>query len=354
MIQKMIIMGNTIYREINNPYGFIYITTNMINGKKYLGQKNFHRNWKTYLGSGQALKQAIQKYGKENFTRNIVYICYSPEELNQVEYDLSVFLNVVESPDWYNLVYGGGTMAGYSPTQEVREKISKANKGKPAPNKGIPMSEEAKRKISEKYSGENAIWYGRHHTEESKEKIKQARTGIKASQETREKMSKQRTNSTSYFYGHHHSEKSKIKMSEAKKGEKSITARPVIQLTKDGRFIKEWLYIKQASDELGILATNISYCCRHNGSSVGGFIWVYKDEYDPSKTYGCINHKKHKVIQLTLDNTFVNEYESITQASKSVGISGSSISNYCRGVSNPSGEYKWMYAEEYYNQYIKN
>ena len=346
-------MGNIIYKKINNPYGFVYITTNMVNGKRYLGQKKFDKKdkWKTYLGSGTAFKQAVRKYGEENFVKNIVCICYSIEELNQIEHDLSVYLDVVKSPDWYNLVYGGSTMAGYSPPIEVRKKLSKALKGKPAPNKGIPMSEETKRKISERYSGENAIWYGKHHTEESKEKIRQARTGTKASKETREKMSKQRTNSMSYFYGHYHSEESKIKMSEAKKGEKSVTARPVVQLTKDGKFIKEWLYIKQASDELGILATNISYCCRHGGSSVGGFIWVYKDEYNPSKSYKCTNHTKHKVVQLTLDNKFISEYESVSQASKSVGVSSSSISNYCRGISNPSGEYKWMYADEYYKQY---
>ena len=39
---------------IENPYGFVYITTNLVNGKRYLGQKtmNSYRNWKDYLGSG--------------------------------------------------------------------------------------------------------------------------------------------------------------------------------------------------------------------------------------------------------------------------------------------------------------
>ena len=52
--------------EIENPYGFIYITTNMVNGKRYIGQKKFCDGWKTYLGSGKLLKEAIKKYGKEN------------------------------------------------------------------------------------------------------------------------------------------------------------------------------------------------------------------------------------------------------------------------------------------------
>lgn len=84
------------YSEIKDPYGFVYITTNLINGTCYLGQKKFDQQWKEYIGSGIAFKNAVKKYGKENFTKNIIYICYSAEELNQVEYDLSVFFDVVK------------------------------------------------------------------------------------------------------------------------------------------------------------------------------------------------------------------------------------------------------------------
>ena len=51
-------------------YGFVYLTTNTINNKKYIGMcKNTHRD--NYLGSGKVLKQGIDKKGKENFTRGI-------------------------------------------------------------------------------------------------------------------------------------------------------------------------------------------------------------------------------------------------------------------------------------------
>jgi hypothetical protein len=48
----------------------IYCTTNKINGKKYIGSHNKRKL--NYLGSGTDLKQAIKKYGKENFTRQIL------------------------------------------------------------------------------------------------------------------------------------------------------------------------------------------------------------------------------------------------------------------------------------------
>ena len=55
-------------------YGFIYITTNHINGKKYIGQKRYDKNnkWKSYLGSGIHLKRAINKYGADNFSKEII------------------------------------------------------------------------------------------------------------------------------------------------------------------------------------------------------------------------------------------------------------------------------------------
>ena len=245
-------MESTTY---NNPYGFIYITTNMINGKKYLGQRKFYRNWQEYLGSGKSLLYAIQKYGKENFVRNIVCICNSLEELNQAEHDISVFLNVVKSEDWYNLKYGGDSMEGYSPPPEVREKISKANKGKPAPNKGIPMSEETKRKQREAQSGERSSWYGRKHTEETKQKIRNKKIGTQASQETKNKMSQQR------------------------QGKNNYDVKPIVQLTMDGEFIRDWEYLRQAAKELNISESGICQCCRKQQRFAKGYRWMYATEY---------------------------------------------------------------------------
>ena len=110
---------------INEPYGFIYITTNMVNGVKYLGQKRieFGIDWHSYLGNGKHLRRAIKKYGKENFHRSIVCFCYSEDELNKAEYDLSVFFNVVEDTGWYNLCYGGGGKSGYKMSDEQIEQL---------------------------------------------------------------------------------------------------------------------------------------------------------------------------------------------------------------------------------------
>ena len=103
-------------------YGFIYITTNHINGKKYIGQKNYDKNgrWKEYLGSGIILKQAIQKYGVDNFSKEIIEECETKELLNEREKYWISYYNAVKSNKFYNIANGGdggNTISGYSKEQ---------------------------------------------------------------------------------------------------------------------------------------------------------------------------------------------------------------------------------------------
>lgn len=61
----------------------IYKTTNLINGKFYIGRDKFNNS--EYLGLGKILQSAIEKYGKENFKKEILEHCSSIEELNERE-----------------------------------------------------------------------------------------------------------------------------------------------------------------------------------------------------------------------------------------------------------------------------
>ncbi len=47
-------------------YGYIYLTTNLINKKKYVGQHKSSKFDERYKGSGKLIKKAFKKYGKEN------------------------------------------------------------------------------------------------------------------------------------------------------------------------------------------------------------------------------------------------------------------------------------------------
>lgn len=121
----------------------IYQTINLINGKTYIGQDS--RNRENYLGSGKALRNAIQKYGSRSFEKKILEICNSKEQLNTREIFWIKKLNS-KFPNGYNLTDGGnGTLnlpevarlkmsivnignknaLGYRHTQEEKEKMRK-------------------------------------------------------------------------------------------------------------------------------------------------------------------------------------------------------------------------------------
>lgn len=79
----------------------IYITTNLINNKKYLGSDK-HNNPK-YYGSGKLLKLAIKKYGIENFKKDIIEEVETDNLKEREEYWLKLY-DCANSSDYYNIV----------------------------------------------------------------------------------------------------------------------------------------------------------------------------------------------------------------------------------------------------------
>lgn len=66
-------------------YYLIYKTINLKNGKYYIGAHKTHKIDDKYLGSGVALRRSILKYGKENFTKEIIAYCSTKEEMYLLE-----------------------------------------------------------------------------------------------------------------------------------------------------------------------------------------------------------------------------------------------------------------------------
>lgn len=104
------------------PYGFVYETTNTVNGKKYVGKCIYERknDWRKYLGSGHYLKEDIKKYGRDKFVRVILQEAYSDEELNVLEESFIVKFNAHTSPQYYNTKIDavGGDCFTYNPRKE--------------------------------------------------------------------------------------------------------------------------------------------------------------------------------------------------------------------------------------------
>jgi hypothetical protein len=86
--------------------GFIYITTNNITGRKYIGKRQItwnHYSIDSYLGSSRALKEDILLHGVENFTREILEYADTRVELAKLEIEYLRKYNAVKDENFYNL-----------------------------------------------------------------------------------------------------------------------------------------------------------------------------------------------------------------------------------------------------------
>lgn len=122
-------------------YYYIYKITNKINGNFYIGRRQCVDSIENdnYFGSGKRLKIAIKKYGKENFTKEVLHVCLSLEELILSEKTI-VSKELLENTNCYNLAVGGNggftfyKNRVYNHTEEAKNKISKANSGRKRPD----------------------------------------------------------------------------------------------------------------------------------------------------------------------------------------------------------------------------
>lgn len=115
------------------PVGYVYLTVNLNNGKRYIGQhrvKNARFDPK-YLGTGKLIQQAVRKYGPQNFSVEALEWCDTLHDLNEAEKWHVEAHGADKSPLYYNLCPGGFNGAGSMvKSEEHKRKIGAANKGK--------------------------------------------------------------------------------------------------------------------------------------------------------------------------------------------------------------------------------
>lgn len=106
----------------------IYETVNLLNGRRYIG-KDSH-NDSTYLGSGKIFKQALRKYGRQNFKKTILEVCDNEDHMNEREKFWIKKFNACASKLYYNIGEGGigGDNITHNPDrQNIIAKLSYAS-----------------------------------------------------------------------------------------------------------------------------------------------------------------------------------------------------------------------------------
>jgi hypothetical protein len=207
---------------------------------------------------------------------------------------------------------------GKEASEESRQRMSESHKKR--------WTDEMRQEWSEKFSGENNPNYGKHWSEEAKAVL-------------REKLSGENNPN----YGKHWSEETKQKMSDS-----SPQKREVVQFNLNGEYIAEYKSLKEAEICTGISYNSISVACTHH-SVAGGFLWRYKDEYNPNEKIIYVNKKVKAVVQLDLDGNFIAQYESAREAERQTGVLHQNINACCKNPKRTAGGFRWMYLEDYKN-----
>lgn len=130
-----------------NSYGYIYKTTNLLNGKVYIGQKKSPKFVKTYFGSGKIIKQALNLHGKKNFDVELLGKAFDKKELDNLEiHYIEIMRKNFPLGMVYNIANGGGTVTGFRHSKEHRNSMKGENN--PAKNPSV------RKKISESHIGD--------------------------------------------------------------------------------------------------------------------------------------------------------------------------------------------------------
>lgn len=271
--------------EIYNGKYCVYVHTNKVNGKMYVGQTCQKPEYRWSNGTGYTgstyFYRAIQKYGWNNFEHEVVASNLTKEEADNFERLLIKMFNTTDGNNGYNLTDGGDGMTGFKHSSETKEKMRQNNLGANNNNYGRHLSENQKRKISEFNSGVN-----------------------------------------------------------------NYSARAVLQYDLQGNFVQKWDYIRQAASALNITASNISACCCHQQRKAGGFIWVYADDIQSQINIRPYRHYHTKeVIQYDAQGNEVRRWFDAKEAADTLKLHRNTIVKACAGKLKTACGFIWRYTD---------
>jgi group I intron endonuclease len=131
-------------------FHYVYITTNLVNDKQYVGDHSTFKLKDGYKGSGDILKQAFKIYGKKNFKKEILaFFSTKQDAFNAQEKYIQQYKTL--SPNGYNVCPNGGLGFQESFSEDTKAKMKKNHadySGEKHPLFGTHQTDEAKRKSS--------------------------------------------------------------------------------------------------------------------------------------------------------------------------------------------------------------
>jgi len=295
-----------------------------------------------YLGSGRALVLAIKKYGKENFTREMLCVCKTKEEAFKNEAIFIKEYKTLTSENGYNLSVTGGT--------ECCGRHSKESKKK--------MRDKAFCRAILQYSLEgdlvkkwgNAAITGRSLNIDSRN-IRACAMGIQPS-----------------AYGSiwvFRDSKKEVKdihkwvkeLVTRRANKKPANSKSILQYSLNGDFVKEWESGNSVQRRLGFSRGTIGSCLYRKKPTAHGFIWRFKgDVKDITKISKEVKEDIEKrkqrgdplskpLLQYGLDGKFIKKWEGASVIHRVLGFSQGNISSCARGERPRANGFIWQFKE---------
>jgi group I intron endonuclease len=248
---------------------YIYRVLNKITKKCYIGEsKSKDVNWrwrehkrKIEINKGcPALRDAVKKYGIENFEFSVIIICFDDERFKYEKEYIKKYNSVV--PNGYNITGGGegGGFQGKKHTEQVKTDIRNQSKQK------YIYNPELRKQISER----NKIMMS---NPEVREKIK---NGMLNSEKWKKVIEEKRIGN------YKHGEEAKNKISESLKKYYASNVQidnklgtKIKQYDIDNNLLYEYISISEASRKTSVPKSSISVHLKDNTKTGGGFIWKY-------------------------------------------------------------------------------
>lgn len=244
----------------------IYLWTNLINNKKYVGQTQFfYERMSVYKRKGATpfLQNAINKYGIDNFDITILEKC-PLDKLDEREQYWINFYSSYKREDGYNICRYASTTRGYKHTEETKNKIK----------------ETRSKRVYIKRTKELNGMYGKHHTEEYKKFMSENTKKLWKNPEYRKMQSDRMSGEKNYFYGihmygelnprygKHCTQETKDKISQSKKGKKNLKLSIPIICIETGKIYNS---MTEAALELNTYASAIKIAVDNSNRTCKGY-----------------------------------------------------------------------------------
>ena len=350
----------------------VYVHTNKVNGKRYVGitSQKPTRRWNHGNGYGGYFGNAIKKYGWHNFNHEVLLEHLTKDEACQWEQLLIALWETTNKEKGYNATSGGD--GNFTISSAGKENMSIAAKRRHLlPETKKWNSEKGKKQFATREAIEadrqQQIQYLKDHPEKryilarpvnqydaTGRFIRRWKSIADAKRELGNIGIDAACNNT---YGHKTAGGFMWRYADDMDGFKNIEpaviddcSRIVNQYSLSGEFIRQWRGISEAEKKLKI--RNLSEACNGNRGHAAGFMWRFADLENRKQIEPYADSRFRSVSQFDKRGKYICSYKSIKEAGASTGISKTGIVGVCRGKNKTAGGYIWRYSNELQNKAI--